>query len=163
MGLVESLGGNMEAFDMLRLCLEFLTLSDLMSIRAVNRDFRKLSRSIICSKQWLGQAANLEAIQQACWADGTFTQRKFGHTALSDVFCVCIEGNVLASGGFDERARLWHLQNHETISLLHSAPVLSVALHGDHLATGCVHGVVRLFSVGTGTLLCKVHSLPPQT
>ena len=160
-GLTESLGGNEEASDMVRLCLEFLGLPDLLRVRAVSGELSMLAREVVRSADWLSQPGNREALQLASWADGCYKQRSFGHTALADVFCVSLSGNVLASGGLDRRAQLWNLETTSCVSLMHTSPVRCVALHGNHLATGCDEGIIRFYAVRTGHLRGEVRARAP--
>ena len=141
---------------MVRLCLEFLSLADLLRVRSVSRELSVLAREAVRSPEWLRQPVNLEAVQLASWADGCYKHRSFGHTALADVFCVSISNNVLASGGLDRRAQLWNLETASCVSLMHTSPVRCVALHGDHLATGCDEGIIRFYAVRTGSLRGEV-------
>ena len=151
--LIDQLGGNVE---LVHHCLEFLSLADLRVVRCVSRELSTIAREAVQSHLWLSQPANREALQLACWTEGAFTQRSYGHTALADVFSVCVHRHVLASGGLDRRALLWNLQTRECVSLMHTSSVRCVAVHEDNLVTGCDSGHVRLYSVRRGRLRGEV-------
>ncbi|KAL1498595.1 hypothetical protein AB1Y20_013910 [Prymnesium parvum] len=144
--------------DALRLCFEFLRLPDLMRASCVNREFRRTAREVLHSPEWLRCPWNLQAVQRKCWTSGRFSRRSFSTAALNDVFCVCIDGHVLASGGLDRRAQLWDLKASTVTSLTHSSPVRCVTLRHGLLATGCDEGRVRLYSVETARLLATTQS-----
>ena len=71
-----------------------------------------------------------------------------------DVYCVAVSAEAIATGSFDNTARLWPVGGGASRhALRHPGWVSAVALAGDLLATGCADKVIRTFAVGTGCLL----------
>jgi COMPASS component SWD3 len=85
------------------------------------------------------------------------------------VFCVHFNprANVLASGSFDESARIWDVRTGSCFRALpaHSEPVTSVQFHNDgsFLATGSYDGLVRLWDPSLGQCLKTIQEegVPP--
>ena len=73
------------------------------------------------------------------------------------VFCVDVTsdseemGMVIATGSGDNSAKLWSRDGGASLhTLWHPRHVLALRIEGDVLATGCVDGIVRTFSVASG-------------
>ena len=92
-----------------------------------------------------------------------------GHTSYAFCLAYAPQGNVLASGSFDETIRLWNIKKRRCIRTMpaHSDPVTSISFSGDGtLICSCSHdGMLRLWDASTGQCLKSLvgEANPPAT
>jgi WD40 repeat protein len=80
-----------------------------------------------------------------------------GHTGWIQALAFCPEGNILASGSYDQTIKLWNIQTGQCLKTLqgHTSWVqsISLSLDGKILASGSNDQTVRLWDVETGKCL----------
>lgn len=74
--------------------------------------------------------------------------------------CSPVDGDLVASGGGDDRAFLWHRSDparvHELSGHADSVTMVAFSSDGKYLASGALDGSVRVWAVDSGALVCAL-------
>ncbi|KAG0269262.1 hypothetical protein BGZ95_002141 [Linnemannia exigua] len=91
---------------------------------------------------------------------GAFTAALRGHENSVNSLAFSPDGKALVSGSYDKTARIWNVQERQSVQTLaeHTEPVTAVSFSptGLHVATGSDDRFVRIWSVRTGKLFYKL-------